>query len=360
MTILFIVRSTLFTNKGGDTVQITETTKHLALKGMHVDIRLCNEKIDYSSYDLLHFFNIIRPADIITHIQKSHKPLVISTIYVEYAEFEKTARAGAMGMLFRFFSADFIEYLKVIARAAVKKEKIVSSSYLFWGHRKSVRFVIKNASLLLPNSYSEYNRLAKHYKTEQKFFVVPNAINTTLFLKNNVPAKNEKLVLCVGRIEGLKNQLNLIKALNDTDYKLLMIGAPATNQPDYFEQCKAAASHNISFIDNIPQEQLVQHYAQAKVHVLPSWFETTGLSSLEAGAMGCNVVITDKGDASEYFGDLAFYCDPASPASIFKAVDEAAKQPVNPSLREKILSQYTWEIAALKTEEAYNAALQKH
>lgn len=359
MKILFVARATLFTNKGGDTVQITETAKHLALRGVHVDIRLCNEEIDYSSYDLLHFFNIIRPADILSHIKKSGKPFVVSTIYVEYAEFEKKARAGAKGLLFRFFSADFIEYLKVIARAAIKKEKIVSPVYLFWGQRKSVKYIIKRASLLLPNSYNEYKRLLKSYKVEQEFAVVPNAINTALFLKNALPPKNEKLVLCVGRIEGLKNQLNLIKALNDTQYQLIIIGAPATNQLDYFEQCRATASHNISFISNIPQEQLVQYYEQAKVHVLPSWFETTGLSSLEAGAMGCNVVITDKGDASEYFGDLAFYCDPASAASIFNAVDEAAKQPVNNSLREKILSQYTWEIAAQKTEEAYKIALKK-
>jgi glycosyltransferase involved in cell wall biosynthesis len=360
MKILFVARATLFTNKGGDTVQITETAKHLALRGVHVDIRLCNEKIDYSSYDLLHFFNIIRPADILLHIKRSGKPFVVSTIYVEYAEFEKTARDGAMGFLFRLFSADFIEYLKVIARAVVKKEKIVSPVYLFWGHRRSVKYVIKKASLLLPNSQSEYNRLLKNYGIEQKFIVVPNAINTELFSKNSLPAKNDKLVLCVGRIEGLKNQLNLIKALNDTEYQLIIIGAPATNQLDYFDECRTAASNNISFIDNIPQEKLVQHYERAKVHVLASWFETTGLSSLEAGAMGCNVVITDKGDAGEYFGDLAFYCDPASTASIFNAIDSAAKQPVNTLLREKILSQYTWKIAAEKTEEAYNSALQKH
>ncbi|MDI3320259.1 glycosyltransferase family 4 protein [Pinibacter soli] len=326
---------------------------------MHVDIRSCTDKIDYSSYDLLHFFNIIRPADILSHIRNSGKPFVVSTIYVEYAEFEKKARTGLMGMLFKFFSADFIEYLKVIARAIIKGEKIVSPVYLFWGHRKSLKFVIEEASLLLPNSNSEYNRLARNYKTTQNYLVVPNAISTALFLKNSSPAKNEKLVLCVGRIEGLKNQLNLIKALNDTEYQLIIIGAAATNQLDYFEQCKAAASANISFIDNIPQQQLVRYYEEAKVHVLPSWFETTGLSSLEAGAMGCNVVITDKGDASEYFGDLAFYCDPASSSSIFKAVDEAAKEPVKQALREKIISNYTWEIAALKTEEAYNIVLQK-
>jgi len=36
---------------------------------VYVDILLTNQTIDYSQYDLLHFFNIIHPADILsTHI----------------------------------------------------------------------------------------------------------------------------------------------------------------------------------------------------------------------------------------------------------------------------------------------------
>ena len=38
------------------------------------DIKLTNEKIDYSKYDLLHFFNITRPADILYHLEKSSLP----------------------------------------------------------------------------------------------------------------------------------------------------------------------------------------------------------------------------------------------------------------------------------------------
>ena len=33
--------------------------------------------------------------------------------------------------------------------------------------------------------------------------------------------KDPLMVLCVARIEGIKNQLNLIKALNNTEYQLL-------------------------------------------------------------------------------------------------------------------------------------------
>ena len=65
---------------------------------------------------------------------------------------------------------------------------------------------------------------------------------------------------------------------------------------------------------------VVALYRSARVHVLPSWFETTGLVSLEAGLCRCDVREHNRGHAREYLGDFAWYCDPADPASICSAV----------------------------------------
>ncbi|MGN6639147.1 MAG: glycosyltransferase family 4 protein, partial [Mucilaginibacter sp.] len=160
-------------------------------------------------------------------------------------------------------------------------------------------------------------------------------------------------VLCVARIEGIKNQLNLIRALNDTPFQLFLVGSHAPNQKGYYDECRRIASSNITFIDRVPQTELLKYYQEAKVHVLPSWFETTGLSSLEAAAMGCNIVITDKGDAGEYFGDKAFYCDPGDPQSILQAVERASDTPYNEDLHKMIIERYTWKQAAIETHKAY-------
>src|SRR5206468_8811792 len=136
-------------------------------------------------------------------------------------------------------------------------------------------------------------------------------------------------------------------------WKLRLIGHAATNQPGYYQQCRQEAGTNVEFIDRLPQEELLAHYQKAKVHVLPSWFETTGLSSLEAAAMGCNIVITDKGDTREYFGSDAIYCDPGSPESIYRMVEKAASLPNNDSLQRKIMEQYSWDQATIRTIEAY-------
>ncbi|HVY75125.1 MAG TPA: glycosyltransferase family 4 protein [Puia sp.] len=358
MKIAFISRSTLYSDKGGDTIQILQTAKGLKELGLTVDIFLSNQNIDYAAYDLLHFFNIIRPDDILPHIRLAKTPFVISTIFVDYAEYERQARQGRSSYVFRFLPDHTIEYLKALARFILNGEKIKSSYYLFRGHRRSIQKVAEKASLLLPNSENEYKRLVKAYSIHTPYRVIPNGIDPILF--NPQPttiSRNDRLILCVARNEGRKNQLNLIRALNNTRYDLILIGARSTNQMGYYEQCKREAGPNIRFIDFLDQQDLLSYYRQAKVHVLPSWFETTGLSSLEAAAMGCNIVITEKGDAKEYFGDYAWYCDPGSPDSIYQAVDQAATHPVPAALSNLVCTRYTWTMAASRTLQAYQEVI---
>ncbi|MCB0803779.1 MAG: glycosyltransferase, partial [Flavobacteriales bacterium] len=87
------------------------------------------------------------------------------------------------------------------------------------------------------------------------------------------------------------------------------------------------------------------------------WFETTGLSTIEAAARACNIVITRKGDTEEYFKDFAFYCEPGSPDSIREAIVKALQAETNPELKDFVSQNYTWEEAAKKTLMAYNKVL---
>lgn len=353
MKVAFIARSTLHTVPGGDTTQVMATAKYLRRLGVEVDVKPATGPIDYGQYDLLHFFNIIRPADMLRHIN-SGRPYVVSTIFVEYAGYDRLHRQG-MGRLLRFFSPDVIEYFKAIARHVSGRGRIASAEYLWRGHALSIKKIIRGAGCLLPNSESEYRRLQEAYQTEQKYFVVPNGIDEEVFTPTAAIEKDPLMLVCAARIEGIKNQLNLIRALNNTRFTLYLIGNAAPNQQDYYEACKKAAAENVVFVGNLPQEQLKEYYSRAIVHVLPSWFETTGLSSLEAAAMKCNIVAGNRGDAREYLGDKAFYCDPASPGSILQAVSQAAATPFDETLEQEIRAKFTWRQAAFATIQAYGA-----
>src|SRR5690242_17364914 len=116
MKIAFIARSTLYKVHGGDTIQIVETAKYLKNLGLSVSIFLTDEKINYEQFDLLHFFNITRPSDILFHIKKSKKRFVLSPILVDHSGYDKYYRKGISGFILKKFPASANEYLKTIFR----------------------------------------------------------------------------------------------------------------------------------------------------------------------------------------------------------------------------------------------------
>lgn len=355
ITVLFIARATLYDSPGGDTVQLVKTAEELRKLGITVDIGLTTADFDYEKYDIVHFFNIIRPADILYHFKKS-KRNVISTIFVDYTEQEIKSGTFLRSMLTRTLGGDFLEYLKVIAKAVLGREKMRSTAYFFKGQFNSIKYLYKNADALLPNSNSEMARLQKKYGTTDALLCkVVNAVELT---ENVVPnPKFDDAIICVGRIERRKNQLNVIKAVNGLEIPCYIIGKPSLNDYKYYELCKKEAGNNVFFIDSLPSQELYSVMKAAKVHVLPSWFETTGLVSLEAAYYGCNLVITDKGDQLEYFGNDAFYCQPEDVASIREAILKAYEAPVKEDFKNYIADHYNWTQTALQTKECYRKML---
>jgi len=353
LNVAFITRSSIDSVPGGDTVQISNTMNALRSLGISCELKRANERIDYKKYQLLHFFNITRPADIISHISHSQLPYLVSPIYVDYSEYDKYHRKGIAGRIFRHLDKNSIEYLKNLARFTNGSDKQLDLDYVLKGHKRSVKKILENAALVLPNSVSEARRLKENYQVNFPFQVIPNGVDLSMFEHTSIIPRDPRLVICVARIEGIKNQFNLIRALNHSDYSLKLIGDPAPNQSGYYRLCREIAGPNVEFISAMPQKQLLPHYAMASIHVLPSWFETTGLSSLEAVIMGCKPVVSSRGDVYDYLGDDVFYCDPSSAESIRQAIENASRKETSESLKNRIRSNFHWDMAALRTREAY-------
>lgn len=368
MRVIFQSRTTLFSVPGGDTVQLNKTAEYLRNLGVEVDISTELEP-DLSAYDLVHLFNLIRPQEVYLqarNAKKQGKPIALSTIFVDYAEYEKRARGGLGGWLAQHVSSFAMEWIKVVARAAMNGEFNRGAFFtITHGFLNTCERIIELTDVFLPNSSSEMKRVLAVFPTAQKkpFVVVPNAVDIQVFDPSVADVDSdvrqfEGCVLSVGRIEGRKCQLELVKAMRDLPFKLVLIGKPAPNHIQYYNSVKSEANDNVYFIDQISQEKLAHFYKVAKVHVLVSWFETTGLSSLEAGAMGCNLVITEKGDTRDYFGDEVYYCDPESIESIKCAIQKALVSPINSKLQGRIRSNYTWQKAAEMTLKGYELVLQ--
>lgn len=361
MRILFQSRTNLYDAPGGDMIQILKTKEYLEKKGCSVDISLEFEP-DLTNYDVVHLFNLMEPQDIyrqMLNAKKQNKKIALSTIYGLYTEFERKARGGLFQKLANILSPYQIGYIKTLIKHFFEKRMHVGVyKMIFKGYYGMMKEIVDNTSVFLPNSESEMKRVAKEFGLKDyKYVSVPNAVDTTIFndnpIQNNKYLEFKNCILCAARIEGRKATLNLVRAVKNTNYKLVLVGNASKNQKKYVEQVKQEAGENVYLLGSVPHDDLKQLYSVAKVHALVSWMETPGLSSLEAGVMDCNLVITKKGDTYDYFEDDAYYCEPDNVESIKKALDLAYNNPINDSLKKRILNNFTWDKTAESTLKGY-------
>ncbi len=349
--VLFVSRSTLFSQPGGDTLQMEQTAHFLRKMDIQVDI-YTHGMVQERDYDILHFFNSNRPADHLPFLSWS-VPKVMSAIHVDYSEYDKLHRGKMFGLLHHFIGSQGLEYLKVWGRMFRSKARSAPLTYLLRGHRYSLKKVLKACSAVLTASEYEYHLLKQDSGRDFTHHLVPLGSEHI-----KIPERKPSLrqgVVCAARIEGLKNQLQLIRALNGTDVHLKIIGQAAENQPDYYKQCVREADKNIEFTGPLKREELDQEFSKAKVHALASYYETTGLSTLEALRLGCQAVISNRGAQAEIFGKHVFYCDPDKPESIRQAVNEALANETDHS--QWVIDNFSWARAAKKISDIYTSLL---
>jgi glycosyltransferase involved in cell wall biosynthesis len=120
-------------------------------------------------------------------------------------------------------------------------------------------------------------------------------------------------------------------------------------------------SGDVVFIGGIALEETVEFYRAADVFVYPSLNETFGLPILEAMACGCPVVTSNVSAMPETAGQAALLADPKDPASIARAIVEAAG-PARDQLRVLGLrraGQFTWGATAAATLDVYREAAER-
>ncbi len=135
--------------------------------------------------------------------------------------------------------------------------------------------------------------------------VVPNGIDIKRFnakvdgskLRNAlIGSSDEKLVLYMGRVSKEKNISVMIRAaklLKNKRIKFLIAGTgPAL---DYYISMvhRMGLEKTVKFIGFVDEKELPLYYAAADVLCMPSTFETQGIVSLEAMAVGTPVVGAD-------------------------------------------------------------------
>lgn len=155
--------------------------------------------------------------------------------------------------------------------------------------------------IIVDTAYVEDKLKAYGLKHAPEMHVIPQGIDETFYSIQCNP--NSNVILCVGAIAPRKGHIYTIDMFNKlrakgVDAKLRIIGSLADKA--YYEQLKQMIAANtykedISLEANLPREELLKAYAEAKVFVLHSREESQGIVFAEAMATGLPVVATKIG-----------------------------------------------------------------
>ena len=329
---------------GGHRVQARSTAKALRDLGVDVSTRE-GSKFEGGVFDVVHIFGA--STELVRAARRAGAAVVASPIWWS-AEYRISG--GRQPPL-----THRIELAARLAYSTARRGVHETARRL--RHRlDEAALAFEGADLLLPNSEREAAQIRQDLAVSTPMHVVPNAVDEQWFTPPDELTERAG-VAYVGRIEPHKNQLGLIRELRGTGIPLLIAGPSHPHHAKYAARCRREADGFVTFHPGGGPEEVREIYRRALVHALPSWFETTGLVSLEAAACGCAVVTTDRGYVREYFGDLVAYCDPGIRGSIRNAAEAALTAGPSPDLRRVVVEKYTWKHAAQATLAGYELAL---
>jgi D-inositol-3-phosphate glycosyltransferase len=199
-----------------------------------------------------------------------------------------------------------------VARSAAERE----GAYRLEGERQ----VLKRADRIIAATPAEQAQLEWLYKVEpRKVTVIPPGVDNCHFYP--IPAdearqyiglaRDDRMILFVGRIEPLKGVDTLIKAVACLQLKnlkepvrLAVIGGDPDAAPEEISEEMASlqklcddltVGKMVAFLGKRDQDTLPYYYSAAEVVVMPSYYESFGMVALEAMACGTPVIASQVG-----------------------------------------------------------------
>lgn len=347
LKVLFFIPRPMGIVFGGLEFQVLMTGQELSKKGVEVNYVNYFDKEQFCGTDLVHFFGTehgFYPLSLL--LRGASIPYIVSPIYYSTEhQLVHTAR-------------------KVLSN---------TPGSIHWAMRR----FLNHAALILPNSNAEKFQLISHWGIDPvKIAIVTNAAFTLTkfvpdpqrfrekFLRGFI-ASSEPFVLSVGRIDPRKNTLRLIQATTKLGVPLVLIGDRNPTELVYWNRVKDSLATNKHLVRHVSQiasrsQDLEDAYSSAYVHALVSHLETPGLVTLEAGAMGANLVVGECLPVREYFSDMAFFAKPTSTLSISSKITEALNCPRDVFGQSSTIRHlYSWERASDLTLLAYKTVVEK-
>ncbi len=167
---------------------------------------------------------------------------------------------------------------------------------------------------------------------EQKFMVIPNAIDDVWF-RSSPKKKSVETPICllyVGRIIKRKKLDLVIKALkrlnkqHNNNFRLQVVG-----DGDFMENARKLADENVIFHGRITDiGRLIEIYERCHIYAMPALRETFGLVYIEAMSQGLPIIYCRGEGVDGFFptGSVGCAVSPNSVSEIVEAVNRIIEQ----------------------------------
>lgn len=327
MKVLFGSFSAITVLGGGVEVQVRCLARALNKLGIEVELFDPWKRYDLREFNLFHLFG----ANLGTyHLGRAIKSLGMKLIVTPV-----------------FYSRHSPKNVKVALIIANRLRKHGG----YWTEHLFCRELCMMADLILVNTNEELEMIASAFAIPKETIgIIPNGVEERFYYAKPDLFIEEygikDFVLYVGHIGmGRKNLLPLLEVLKKNQIPGVIIGPVLNNK--YSRNCLRIIEEtpNLKLIPKLaPESPLLESaYAASDTFILPSLYETPGLSALEAGLAGAKICITRYGGTKEYFGDFATYLEPTSEASIERAIKQSLNRPKTNELKEHIHKNFLWE-----------------
>lgn len=276
-------------NKDPEVVQLTPNVRVIHIKAGELDID------KESIYSLLPNFT----EEINLYSNENH--LKYDLIVTHY---------WLSGLVGKILSKSWkINHVVMFHTLSLLKEDYIKSKRSISNRKNGELQVVKDSDGILVWSENEKQSLVDKYSANpSKIKIVKPGVDSELFNQNFIKKNNDSndiKILFVGRLEPLKGIETGIKAISeliDIDIKLNIAGGDA----EYGETHRLkniALQYNImdrvKFLGVINRKLLPKLYREHDILIMPSYYESFGLSALEAHSSGLPVIASSVGGISE-------------------------------------------------------------
>lgn len=240
------------------------------------------ENLNESKNKLINFFKIIlKSSSIVRNSKLKFDIIQTNQLYGSWI---------ALLLKFRFKKPLYIRTGYDLFIFSKKDKKSFIKRFLFY----ILTFISLNiCDIYSVSSQSDYQFLRKHYKfPKEKIVVRSNWVIVKEQKLNKQNSANE--ILSVGRIEKQKDYEYLIKKLNNSKYKLNIVGTGSLEK-----DLKKISSENITFHGVMNFKELNNTYKRYKIYISSTNYEGNPKSILEAMGNGCVVVGPDIENITE-------------------------------------------------------------